>query len=848
MSAATSRLLICSCEKTMPLDAEAIGRGCTATITQANQLCGLDLDQFKKALADGAPITVACTQEAPLFREVAENSQAQLTFVNIRETGGWSKDAAAAGPKAAALIAAAGEDMPPISLVTLESSGVALIYGRDEIAIEAAQRLADRLDITVLLTKPGDVPPRRTNEFPVLKGTIRNARGHLGQFELAIDDYALPSPSSRAKLVFGPSRNGATSTCDLILDLSGGMPLFPAHELRPGYLRADPRDKAAVERAIADAGGWSAPSTSRALSLSSRRSARIRALRLPDARAVSICVRPARSRLNGNAVAIDANVCAGCGSCASVCPTGAASYALPSADALMRRLRTLLQTYRKAGGSDAVVLFHDGEHGEEIIDALARFGEGLPANVLPLRVNEVTQLGPELLASVFAYGGSGVALLTRAKPRHDITALRRAVETADRVVSALGFGTGIIQIIETDDPDQLRAMLDAAPRGVATQKPAGFVPRGAKRGVLETTFRELHLAAPRRSMSCRWRRALLRHREPECRRLHAVPCLRHRLPDRRAIRQSRSRDAALHRKPLRAVRALRRSTCPEKVITIEPRLDFQAWNTPQRVLKEEEPFNCIACGKPFGTKSSIDRVLAKLGEKHWMFQGANAKRLDVIKMCADCRVEAVVNESFDPHAAPQRPPGHVDGRLSARAQCKEGRSAWIVSSPCPPPSRSQGPRDVKGRRHSRRQAHRRRRLRQGRRRQVHHLLQPRARLRRARTEDRHSRRRHLRSVATKLFGLRGKPRQLGPRMLEPMERFGVKVMSIGFLVEEDNAMIWRGPMVISAITQMLAKSHGTISISSSSTCRPAPATRSSPWRNRRRWRVRSSSRRRRTSP
>ena len=55
----------------------------------------------------------------------------------------------------------------------------------------------------------------------------------------------------------------------------------------------------------------------------------------------------------------------------------------------------------------------------------------------------------------------------------------------------------------------------------------------------------------------------------------------------------------------------------------------------------------------------------------------------------------------------------------------------------------------------------------------------------------------------RLFGLRGKPRQIGPRMLEPMERFGVKVMSIGFLVEEDLAMIWRGPMVISAITQML---------------------------------------------
>src|SRR3954449_2042043 len=162
MGAASSHLLICSCEKTMPLDAKAIGRGCAGKITQANQLCGLELERFKEALGDGAPITVACTQEAPLFREVAENfPQAQLTFVNIRETGGWSNEAAAAGPKAAALIAAAGEDMPPISLVTLESEGVALIYGRDEVAIEAAQRLALSFGHTAFLSGPGDMTPRR---------------------------------------------------------------------------------------------------------------------------------------------------------------------------------------------------------------------------------------------------------------------------------------------------------------------------------------------------------------------------------------------------------------------------------------------------------------------------------------------------------------------------------------------------------------------------------------------------------------------------------------------------------------------------------------------------------------
>jgi len=72
-------------------------------------------------------------------------------------------------------------------------------------------------------------------------------------------------------------------------------------------------------------------------------------------------------------------------------------------------------------------------------------------------------------------------------------------------------------------------------------------------------------------------------------------------------------------------------------------------------MKEEEPFCCITCSKPFGTKSSIDRVLAKLEGKHWMFVGANAKRLDLIRMCEDCRIEASMNETIDPYGAPARP-------------------------------------------------------------------------------------------------------------------------------------------------------------------------------------------------
>ncbi len=55
----------------------------------------------------------------------------------------------------------------------------------------------------------------------------------------------------------------------------------------------------------------------------------------------------------------------------------------------------------------------------------------------------------------------------------------------------------------------------------------------------------------------------------------------------------------------------------------------------------------------------------------------------------------------------------------------------------------------------------------------------------------------------RLTGIHEKPELTDERKMIPMQRFGISIMSIGFLVEEDTAMIWRGPMVMSAITQML---------------------------------------------
>jgi ATP-binding protein involved in chromosome partitioning len=65
----------------------------------------------------------------------------------------------------------------------------------------------------------------------------------------------------------------------------------------------------------------------------------------------------------------------------------------------------------------------------------------------------------------------------------------------------------------------------------------------------------------------------------------------------------------------------------------------------------------------------------------------------------------------------------------------------------------------------------------------------------------------------KLLGIKGRPETLGGNRLKPMSGFGLTVMSIGFLVAEDTPMIWRGPMVMSALTQMLREvDWGTLDV------------------------------------
>jgi len=339
---------------------------------------------------------------------------------------------------------------------------------------------------------------------------------------------------------------------------------------------------------------------------------------------------------DGDYVKVDPHLCMGCGGCASVCPSGAMTYAYPRVPDLGARLKRLLSVYAQAGGKDACLLLHNTGDSRGLIAKLARRGRGLPARVIPLEVHHPASIGIDVQLAALAYGASQVAVLATPKESAEYgEVLTKQMGFAQTIVTALGYSGTHFNLFSTDKVVEIDKALWALAPAATVSKPATYNLAAEKRATLEFAIEHLARLAPKPQETIAlgagapYGQVLVDKQTCTLCMACVGACPESALVDGR----DRPMLKFIERNCVQC--GLCENTCPENAITLAPRLLLTAKAKQEVVLNEAEPFNCVRCGKPFGTRQMVDNMLGKL-TGHSMFAAGGALRR--LQMCADCRV------------------------------------------------------------------------------------------------------------------------------------------------------------------------------------------------------------------
>ncbi len=634
----STKILLCDCAGTQRVDADTISTACEATCSKVHTaLCTHELEAAATLMQEG-DVVVACGQEQEVFRALAEEMNVDAPgFVDLRDRAGWTEQGENAAAKMAALTAEALLPQPITPSVDVISEGTCFIFGPGAVTFDLAQRLSSALAVTVLVT---DALEPMTRAYDVVRGRVRAMTGALGGFSLRLDALQQLNPTGREAFSWSEPRDGAVSACDIVLDLTGETPFVQAPAKREGYLRADPKDAVAVERLAFEAaqlvGTFEKPLYVR---LEETLCAHSRAEQVGCTNCLDICPTGAITPV-GEHVAIDPMICAGCGECAAVCPSTAITYEDPPVAALLSRIHTLARTYRRAGGAAPRLLIHDA-HGADMIRLAARFGRGLPTDVIPLELNVISGIGHSEMLAALAHGFARVDVLLAPTTERD--ALDRELALAEAIA-----GTGKLGLIDQADPDAMSDLLYAQEVPEPLADPV--LPLGNRRQIARLSAQALNpqakapLVLPENAPY-----GAVAVNTDSC--TLCLSCVS--LCPSGALIDNPDKPQLNFQQDACLQCGMCRTICPEDAITLVPQLDLSDAALSQQVLNEEVPFACVECGALFGVKSTVERIMEKLSGTHPMF--ATSEKARMIQMCDNCRVNAQFQQEDNPFQSAPRP-------------------------------------------------------------------------------------------------------------------------------------------------------------------------------------------------